>query len=89
MDLAAEAEECMAFEEIWEEVMFITERDAKVLWCPMVRPNNDDRLREGTCIASGCMMWRERDPNQYGTGSDGLPIALEDRGYCGLAGVPK
>ena len=68
--------------------MMHTEESAKKLWCPMARAiQNTDKYDEaGTwyvsnegskCIASSCMMWR------WVTTLDG------DKGYCGLAGVPK
>lgn len=69
--------------------MMHTEESAKKLWCPMARvyadKNNfyyDTRAEftvnpTTTCLASSCMMWR------WVTTLDG------DKGYCGLAGVPK
>ena len=73
-----------------------TESDACKLWCPMVRlgeaDSTDNRsasagfikndepgagVKWNCCIASACMMWR------WVTTLDG------DKGYCGLAGVPK
>lgn len=73
-----------------------TEKEAQTKWCPMVRVGNDNQSAENRncrlaevsdgpgkgavwncCIASSCMMWR------WVTTLDG------DKGYCGLAGVPK
>lgn len=68
------------------------EQTAKTKWCPLVRftpiinsgiiiPGDRKRTEDGkiddSCLASSCMMWR------WVTTLDG------DKGYCGLAGVPK
>ena len=51
-------------------------------------PKDGARIASGAnenrdCIASGCMMWRKRIKS-YG----GLSEAMDDEGYCGLAGKP-
>jgi hypothetical protein len=64
----------------------MTENEAKMKWCPMVRDggtyqgmifngiNSAECVRGGyDCIASGCMMWRD----------DGVHTTS---GHCGLAG---
>lgn len=65
----------------------MTEEQAKTKWCPFVRltasqgewhtsrdpslPSAPDDTQAYRCIASACMAWRSRHP---------------ENGYCGLAG---
>ena len=67
----------------------MTESQARVLWCPMVRcaggVNNKGDGSTGThCVGSRCMMWRWHNrPNPNGNEQ----LTPTD-GYCGLAGKP-
>lgn len=75
----------------------MTEDEAKQRWCPMARIRDDEdnglsvnRFSEhGTpvacmCIASDCMMWRQKHglPNP----KTGISYPKDGEGYCGLAG---
>jgi hypothetical protein len=80
----------------------MTEAEAKLKWCPMVkyelggRAVNRDACYDnaGThCIGSACMMWRET----VSAGSTELQqisadtynrVEIPAQGYCGLAGKP-
>lgn len=54
--------------------MFVSEREAKFKYCPLLK-TSDDKMK--FCQGAMCMMWR---------GAPGGPEA--DKGFCGLAGRP-
>ncbi|MDQ7831139.1 MAG: hypothetical protein RDU30_05370 [Desulfovibrionaceae bacterium] len=54
--------------------MYLTERDAKFKYCPLLK-THDDKMK--FCQGAMCMMWRAAPA--------GLP---SETGYCGLAGRP-
>lgn len=70
-----------------------TEDEAKKKWCPMVRTGltagmavnhhiAGDVDAETRCIASGCMMWRCGEWEEYDPAKgDPKPV----RGFCGLS----
>lgn len=60
--------------------MMLTERDARLRWCPFVKRGRVNKGRGGRCMASDCMAWRWISPISYET--------REGKGYCGLAGKP-
>lgn len=72
----------------------MTEDEAKLKWCPMVRcpvdPNDNGPsfgFEQTRCRGSACMMWRWHtgdDPESRTKGG----ICLPPSGYCGLAGKP-
>lgn len=80
----------------------MTEDEAKTKWCPMSRitlkgscntswnivAGEGGFVREGKCIASGCMMWRwlttPEKASINATMADGYPKIAS--GYCGLGG---
>jgi hypothetical protein len=55
----------------------MTEYDAKMKWCPMVRFVIGEQ--NSLCLASACMMWRStQEPSNNPT----------KEGFCGLGGKP-
>jgi hypothetical protein len=78
----------------------MTEEQAKLKWCPMVRPGSPQRADDFGCVGSNCMMWRwaekpnpewKPDTNQMWPPRDPrfeppMMICHETEGYCGLAG---
>lgn len=71
----------------------MTEEEAKLKWCPMVRVPlafagtamaND---RSERCIGSACMMWRWYS-NEMMMPYLNTVVTQARRGYCGLAGKP-
>jgi len=81
--------------------MMHTEKEARKLWCPMVRyhdgsspfPYNrgaETYHRDMECCGSRCMMWRwgeERTITEQCY--DGSAIVYPEKvGYCGLGGKP-
>lgn len=75
----------------------MTEAEAKMKWCPMVRNvkydfSDNPRLThnlDGTCVASHCMMWRwDLGANPGYDKKIGAPMMLDNKteGHCGLAG---
>jgi len=74
----------------------LTEEEAKTKWCPMVRLHagngavcnvySDGDIPEfSNCIASDCMMWREK--KEVTDMEDGRETKLRFHGYCGLANM--
>lgn len=66
--------------------MWLTREEARMKWCPLGResdPCTPESVtnRECGCVASSCMMWRERIEDD---GTMRWPV-----GYCGMAGRPE
>lgn len=82
-------------------MMFLTEEEAKLKWCPMLHKAVVQLIEAGKlsratetdakflCIASDCMFWRWQSSltinNPQRKPGFGQKIEQE-RGYCGLAG---
>jgi hypothetical protein len=72
----------------------MTEEEAKKKWCPMREMGFDNVVKDFTCIASDCMMWRiidthiKIDKDTYCTSVRCLSGCNYGKGYCGLGGKP-
>jgi len=78
--------------------MFVTEKQARERWCPLVRVEGNNRffntMSDGFanapspyhCIARECMGWRELRGTHL---KSGAMAGLEGQGYCGFAGRPE
>ena len=81
-------------------IAIMTEEEARKRWCPMTPIGYADEVKEFTCIASNCMMWRweicmkdtatgEIEPFFPSIGyTDRWESVTEKYGFCGLAGKP-
>ena len=60
--------------------MLMTEDEAKQKACCKTMPNRPDgKLVTAACLGSDCMAWRWISPGSLN----------DERGYCGLAGIPE